>query len=69
MQQTGNDQRGTRRAGREIISISLPIELYENLSFLCRTQSLNRSAVISSAIAEYISKWKTVKMEDDNGRI
>lgn len=43
----------TRRGDREIISISLPVSVYENLTFICKNLNLNRSALISVAIEEY----------------
>ena len=62
-----NGNTTTRRGDREIISISLPVSLYENLSYICKTQNLNRSAVITSAIEEYLRTWQLTRKEDSNG--
>lgn len=58
-----NGNTTTRRGDREIISISLPVSLYENLSYICKTQNLNRSAVITSAIEEYLKTWQLTRSE------
>ena len=58
-----NGNTTTRRGDREIISISLPVSLYENLSYICKTQNLNRSAVITSAIEEYLRTWQLTRAE------
>lgn len=44
----------TRKGDREIISVSLPLELYDRMQEICDHYNLNRSAMIASAIAEYI---------------
>ena len=44
----------TRRGEREIISVSLPVETFEALCFVCDRFHCNRSAVIASAIGMYI---------------
>ena len=62
-----NGNTTTRRGVREIISISLPVSLYENLSYICKTQNLNRSAVITSAIEEYLRTWQLTRKEDQHG--
>lgn len=54
--ETGNRNTTTRRADREIISISLPVSLYERFKLLCDRESLNRSAVISAAIRDYLDR-------------
>lgn len=51
-----NGNNTTRRGDREIISISLPVSVYENLTFICKNLNLNRSALISVAIEEYFQK-------------
>lgn len=58
-----NGNTTTRRGDREIISISLPVSLYEQLSYICKTQNLNRSAVITSAIEEYLRTWQLTRSE------
>lgn len=54
--ETGNRNTTTRRADREIISISLPVSLYERFKLLCDRESLNRSAVIAAAIRDYLDR-------------
>jgi len=61
--ETGNRNTTTRRADREIISISLPVSLYERFKLLCERESLNRSAVISAAIRDYLDR------RDQDGKI
>ena len=61
--ETGNRNTSTRRADREIISISLPVSLYERFKLLCERESLNRSAVISAAIRDYLDR------RDQDGKI
>ena len=54
--ENGNRNTTTRRADREIISNSLPVSLYERFKLLCERESLNRSAVISAAIRDYLDR-------------
>lgn len=62
--ETGNRNTTTRRANREIISISLPVSLYERFKLLCERESLhNRSAVVSAAIQDYLDR------RDQDGKI
>ena len=44
----------TRKGDREIISVSLPIALYDAMEELCDHYNMNRSAMIASAIADYL---------------
>lgn len=44
----------TRKGDREIISVSLPLEVYDKMEELCDHFHLNRSAMIASAIANYL---------------
>ena len=44
----------TRKGEREIISISLPLPLYERLQEVCSAGTMNRSAVISKAIEMFL---------------
>lgn len=46
----------TRRGDREVISVSVPLHLYDRMQEVCDHYNLNRSAMISSAISEYLSK-------------
>ena len=47
----------TRKGDREIISVSLPLELYEQMQELCDQDNLNRSSMIASAIASYLKDF------------
>ena len=44
----------TRKGDRKIISVSLPLDLYNRIVELCDHYNINRSAMISSAIANYL---------------
>ena len=44
----------TRKGDREIISVSLPLDVYYKMQELCSSQNLNRSSMIASAIANYL---------------
>ena len=44
----------TRKGDREIISVSVPVALYDAMEEVCENHNMNRSAMISSAIAEYL---------------
>lgn len=44
----------TRKGDREIISVSLPIAIYDAMEELCDHYNMNRSAMIASAIADYL---------------
>ena len=44
----------TRKGDREIISVSLPLPVYYAMVDACEKYDLNRSAMIASAIAEYL---------------
>lgn len=44
----------TRKGDREIISVSVPLSLYDAMEEVCEHYNLNRSAMISSAIADYL---------------
>ena len=47
-------ERSTRKADREIISVSLPIPVYDALEEVCDHFNVNRSALVASAIVQYI---------------
>ena len=51
--QDGNNSK-TRKGDREIISVSLPIAVYDAMQELCDHYNLNRSSMIASAIASYL---------------
>lgn len=46
----------TRAGDRQIISVSLPLPVYEKLQELSEHYSLNRSAIIAKAISEYLTQ-------------
>lgn len=46
------ETRSTRKADREIISVSLPVAIYDALMEVCDHYDINRSALIASAIAD-----------------
>ena len=47
----------TRKGDREIISVSLPLPVYDAMQELCDHYNANRSSLIASAIAEYLQKF------------
>ena len=52
--QDGNRISKTRKGDREIISVSLPLEVFDAMEELCDHYNINRSAMIASAIADYL---------------
>ena len=44
----------TRKGDREIISVSLPLEVYDKMEELCTHFNMNRSAMVASAIVNYL---------------
>ncbi len=46
--------KSTRKGDREIISVSLPIPVYEALQRNCENYDFNRSSLIASAIADHL---------------
>ena len=52
--QDGKKISKTRKGDREIISVSIPLEVYDKMEELCEHYNMNRSAMISSAIANYL---------------
>lgn len=52
--QTGEKISKTRKGDREIISVSLPLEVFDAMEKLCDHYNMNRSAMIASAIANYL---------------
>ena len=44
----------TRKGDREIISVSLPLPVYDAMQDVCDHYNMNRSSMIASAIAAYI---------------
>ena len=44
----------TRKGDREIISVSIPVSLYDAMQEVCERKDLNRSAMITTAISNYL---------------
>ena len=44
----------TRKGDREIISVSLPLEVYDKMEELCDHYNMNRSAMVATAISNYL---------------
>ena len=44
----------TRKGDREIISVSLPLAVYDALQEVCDHYNINRSSMVASAIVDYI---------------
>ena len=44
----------TRKGDREIISVSLPLAVYDAMQEVCDHYNMNRSSMVASAIAEYL---------------
>ena len=49
-----NGESKTRKGDREIISVSLPIAVFDALEEVCDHYNMNRSAMIASAIADHL---------------
>ena len=47
----------TRKGDREIISVSLPLEVYDKMQELCDHYDINRSSMVASAIANYLKDF------------
>lgn len=52
--QDGKTISKTRKGDREIISVSLPLEVYDKMEELCDHFNMNRSAMVASAISNYL---------------
>lgn len=52
--QDGKTISKTRKGDREIISVSLPLEVYDKMEELCDHFNMNRSAMVASAISIYL---------------
>jgi len=44
----------TRKGDREIISVSLPLEVFDKMEELCDHFNMNRSAMVAKAITDYL---------------
>ena len=47
----------TRKGDREIISVSIPLAVYDAMQELIERYDMNRSALITSAIVDYIRSF------------
>lgn len=47
----------TRKGEREIISVSLPLPVYDAMQELCDHYNMNRSSLVASAIADYLREF------------
>lgn len=52
--QDGKTISKTRKGDREIISVSLPLEVYDKMEEICDHFNMNRSAMVSNAISNYL---------------
>ena len=52
--QDGINVSKTRKGDREIISVSLPVSLYDAMEEVCVHFNMNRSAMVSRAVADYL---------------
>ena len=48
------DGTNSKTATREIISVSLPVQIYDLLEEVCDHYHMNRSAFVAGAIADYL---------------
>ena len=46
----------TLKGDREIISVSLPLPVYDAMEEVCDHYNMNRSAMVASAISDYLQK-------------
>ena len=47
----------TRKGDREIISVSLPLHVYDAMQELCEHYNMNRSSLVANAIANYLREF------------
>ena len=47
----------TRKGDRQIVSVSLPIPVFEQLETICDHYSCNRSDLVAKAIASYVREF------------
>lgn len=52
----GTNKRSTRSGEREIVSVSLPIALYDAMQEVCEHFNMNRSAMIANAVSAYLKE-------------
>ncbi len=54
---TGSNGATTRKGDREIISVSVPVSVYDAMQELIDRYDMNRSALVTSAIVDYIRSF------------
>ena len=47
----------TRKGDREIISVSLPLPVYDAMQELCDHYNMNRSSLVATAISNYLREF------------
>ena len=47
----------TRKGDREIISVSLPLPVYDAMQEVCDHYNMNRSSLVATAIADYLREF------------
>lgn len=47
----------TRKGDREIISVSIPLSVYDAMQELCDHYDMNRSSLVATAIANYLREF------------
>ena len=52
--QDGKTISKTRKGDREIISVSLPLDVYDKMEEICDHFNMNRSAMVAHAISHYL---------------
>ena len=53
----------TRKGDREIISVSLPIDVYNKLTSVCLLHGYNRSALIALSVTDFLRNFKPESVE------
>lgn len=46
----------TRKGDREIISVSIPLEVFDKMQEVCDHYDMNRSSMVTSAVVDYLRK-------------
>lgn len=60
----------TRKGDREIISVSLPIDVYNKLTSVCLLHGYNRSALVALSVTDFLRTFKPEDMEvSNNGQL
>ena len=61
----------TRKGDREIISVSLPIDVYNKLTSVCLLHGYNRSALIALSVIDFLRNFKPADIMEvsNNGQL